>query len=1052
MAQNDRAPIVGLGASAGGIEAFHEFFAAMPPRNGMVFLVVLHLAPERASMLVEILARWTAMPVRQAADGVRPLPEHVYVIPPNAVLTVRQGVLRLTPSVEPRHVNTAIDALFASLATERGEAAVGVVLSGTGSDGALGLKAIKVCGGITLAQGGDGAAPEYGGMPSAAIATGAVDLILPVKDMPARILTILGPPPPVALSAGASARGAPGGDAFRRDICRILRDQVGHDFSQYKEPTFLRRVQRRMQVTGLSEEGYRARLDEDRSEVLLLFRDLLIGVTSFFRDNATFQVVEDVVLPRLFQSKTRKDQLRIWVPGCATGEEAYSLAIMLVEFMDHLTDPPQVQIFATDIDGPAIDIARLGRYPQVLLREVPADRVARFFTLIDDSYVVTKEIRALCTFSAHSIIRDPPFSRMNLISCRNLLIYLDLELQARVIPAFHYSLFPGGLLLLGASESVARHSELFGPIDRKHRIYERLDVPSPPLHMSAIGNTRKLSLARSQDGQGTQASREELVQFAQRRIRDRFSPAFAVVTAEGEAVHFSSRTGKYLEFAAGPPNNNLVAQARGGLRLELRTALRKAVELQAPIERENVVVPFDGGVQTIVLTVEPLPEQGNEKLFLVVFTDDERSQKRGEAGTEQPRPLLQDLTIEQLERELRDLREQNQSISEEYETALEELKSANEELHSVNEELQSSNEELETSKEEIQSVNEELQTVNHQLTMKVDELDRTSSDLRNVFDSTRVPTVFLDRNMIIRSFTPSISGIYNLIPADQGRPLVDIVSALDYRDLRADVGQVLAKLEPVERRVERRDGTAHYLMRVLPYRSSANVVEGVLITFVDVTVMVRAEQHDKLLVDELNHRVKNMLTVVISMAAQTRRVATSFEAFWDAFMGRLHALAQAYDLLSHEQWTDVTLESILRAELAPFMAEGRSNIVLEGPDIFLRPKGVLAFGMVVHELATNAIKFGALSYAEGHVAVTWRIDESCEASRLVLQWREMNGPKVSAPARPGLGLLLIERSLAHEMNGKAIINFPAEGLEAQLTMPFDSLVVALSSVRSAAAS
>jgi two-component system CheB/CheR fusion protein len=1051
MAQHDRPPIVGLGASAGGIEAFHEFFAAMPVRNGLVFLVVLHLAPERASMLVDILSRWTAMPVHQAVDGQRPLPEHVYVIPPNAVLTVKQGLLRLAPSLEPRHTNTAIDALFASLATDLGEAAVGVVLSGTGSDGALGLKAIKQCGGITLAQGGAGPAPEHGGMPSAAIATGAVDLVLPAKEMPARILTILGAPAAAdALNAPAAA--VSGNDGFRRDICQILRDQLGHDFGHYKEPTFMRRVQRRMQVTGLSEQAYRDRLSADRNEVVLLFRDLLIGVTSFFRDQPTFQVVEDVVLPRLFQNKTGKDQLRIWVPGCATGEEAYSLAIMLVEFMDHLADPPQVQIFATDIDGPAIDIARLGRYPQVLLRDVPADRVARFFTQLDDSYAVTKEIRALCTFSAHSVIRDPPFSRMHLISCRNLLIYLDLELQSRVIPAFHYSLLPGGLLLLGGSESVARHSELFGTIDRKHRIYERMDVPSPPLQMLAMGYARTLSLARPQDGHGSQASREEVVQFAQRRIRDRFSPAFAVVTAEGDAVHFSARTGKYLEFAAGPPSPNLVAQARGGLRLELRTALRKAVESQAPVERENVVVPFEGGAQTIVLTVEPLPQQGAERLFLVVFTDDERGPRRQEAGAEPQRPLLLDLTIEQQERELRDLREQNQSIAEEYETALEELKSANEELHSVNEELQSSNEELETSKEEIQSVNEELQTVNHQLSMKVDELDRTSSDLRNVFDSTRVPTVFLDRNMIIRSFTPSISGIYNLIPADQGRPLTDIVSALDYRDLRSDVARVLARLEPVERRVERRDGQAHFLMRVLPYRSSANVVEGVLITFLDVTLMVRAEQHDKLLVDELNHRVKNMLTVVISLATQTRRGAASFEAFWDAFMGRLHALARAYELLSHEHWTDVTLASILREELAPFMSADRTSITLDGPDVFLRPKGALAMGLVVHELAANAVRHGALSCAEGHVTVHWRIDDAGETTCLVLQWRETQGPAVAAPLRPGLGLSLIERSLAHELNGEAQIIFPADGLQAKLRVPFDSLIVALSSVRSAAAS
>jgi two-component system CheB/CheR fusion protein len=1041
MPEDHRPPVIGLGASAGGIEAFRAFFAAMPAQNGLTFLVVLHLAPERASMLVEILGHWTSMPVHQAKEGLIPEREHVYVIPPNAVLTLKHGKLHLAPGTEPRHTNTAIDALFASMAVDRGEQAVGVVLSGTGSDGALGLKAIKECGGITLAQGVDGSSPEYNGMPSAAIATGAVDLVLPVENMPARILSILGVQRELDVSHPAKQLTTPSTSNLRQEICAILREQIGHDFSQYKEQTFLRRVQRRMHVTAQRPDSYLELLQRDKNEVILLFRDLLIGVTSFFRDGTTFQLVEDVILPRLFHGKGSKDQVRVWVPGCATGEEAYSLAIMLVEFMDHLSDPPHVQIFATDIDGPAIDIARLGRYPQILLRDVPADRLARFFMQVDDSYVVSKDIRNLCTFSAHSVIRDPPFSRMNLISCRNLLIYLDVELQAQVIPAFHYSLLPGGLLLLGASESVARHGDLFGAIDRKHRIYERADVPSPPLHMSTMVG-RRLSVSKSEDRHETAASRADALQFANRRIRDRFSPAYAVVTADGEAVHFSPRTGKYLEIAAGAPTNNLIAQARAGLRLELRTASRRAAESRLPVERENVLVQFEGGTQNIVLTIEPLPDRVGERLFLVVFADDERAHPRIDGSQEQPRPLLQDLTIEQLERELRDVREQNQSIAEEYETALEELKSANEELHSVNEELQSSNEELETSKEEIQSVNEELQTVNNQLTGKVDELDRASSDLRNLFESTRVPTVFLDRKLVIRSFTPAVSGLYNLIAADRGRPLTDIVSALDYHDLKADADTVLATLKPIEKRVERKDGRAHYLMHVLPYRSSEEVIEGVLITFHDVTSMVLAEQHDKLLVDELNHRVKNMLTVVISLATQTRRGAQSFSAFWDAFMGRLHALATAYELLSRDQWTDIPLEDVLREELNPYMAREKGNICLTGPKIFLRPKGALAFGMVVHELATNAVKYGALSMPEGKVLISWRIEDVTDAPRLHWRWQESGGPNVSAPSRRGFGVSLIERSLTHEISGVAKLDFNGDGLDALLTIPFDPLVLA----------
>jgi two-component system CheB/CheR fusion protein len=473
----------------------------------------------------------------------------------------------------------------------------------------------------------------------------------------------------------------------------------------------------------------------------------------------------------------------------------------------------------------------------------------------------------------------------------------------------------------------------------------------------------------------------------------------------------------------------------------LRSALRRAADTNQPVERENVLVQFDGGVQSIILTIEILPGIAGERLFLVVFADDERAPVRGEGSAETHRPMLQDLTIEQLERELRDVREQNQSIAEEYETALEELKSANEELHSVNEELQSSNEELETSKEEIQSVNEELQTVNYQLTNKVDELDRASSDLRNLFESTRVPTVFLDYNLTIRSFTPAIAGLYSLIASDRGRPLTDIVCARAYDDLRADVAQVLTTLEPVEKRVERRDGQAHYLMRVLPYRSSEQIVEGVLVTFNDVTSIVRAEQHDKVLVDELNHRVKNMLTVVISLATQTKRVAVSFDAFWNAFMGRMQALSNAYALLSRDHWTDIPLRDVLNEELKTFMESGQNSIAMSGPDLSLRPKYALAFGLVLHELATNAVRHGALSVAGGHVTIGWTIEGNPDAPVMAWQWHETDGPSVSAPAHRGFGIALIERSLAHELNGSAELDFLPAGFNATLTIPFDSQIV-----------
>ena len=470
--------VVGIGASAGGLDAFHGFFHTMPADSGMAFVVLLHLPVGRRSMLPEILARWTPMPVIEAQDDEPIAPNTVYVPPPHAIVGLTQGRLRIRmPPVDAPREHRPIDNFFNSLATEQRENAIGIVLSGTGSDGSLGLKAIKERGGTTIAQGSDGSAPEHPGMPDGAIATGVVDLIAPVEAIPAHLLRLrdiqaADADPPAATDEQTNAA--------RLAICAILRAQVGHDFSGYKDKTFLRRVQRRMQVLGITAIGdYAARLEQDRAEVRLLFRDLLIRVTSFFRDTDTFAALERMVMPRLFAGKHADASVRVWVPGCATGEEAYSIAMLLREQMDQLTAVPRVQVFATDIDEPAIGAARLGRYPPTLLEGLSPVRRARFFDASAAGYTVTKEIRDLCTFSPHSIVRDPPFSRMDLISCRNLLIYMDVELQATVIPAFHYALQPGGILLLGASESTARHEELFEPIDKTARIFRRRDVRTP---------------------------------------------------------------------------------------------------------------------------------------------------------------------------------------------------------------------------------------------------------------------------------------------------------------------------------------------------------------------------------------------------------------------------------------------------------------------------------------------------------------------------------------------------------------------------------------------
>jgi two-component system, chemotaxis family, CheB/CheR fusion protein len=754
-------PIIGIGASAGGIDAFHLFFNNMPAKCGMAFVVVLHLPADRKSMLTEILARWTSMPVIEVRDRVAIEPERVYVPPPHAIVTLNGGylVVEMPPAGSDR-VFRPIDAFFDSLGSALRERSVGIVLSGTGSDGALGLKALKECGGLTIAQGSNGTAPEYGEMPAGAIATGAVDLVAPVEEMPGHLLRLK----ERTMACIEPDQDASTVDALRLEICEILRTQLGHDFSGYRSQTFLRRVDRRMRVVNAATlQDYIVRLKADHAEAVHLLRDLLIRVTSFFRDRETFDILAAKVIPRLFESGHADGTVRIWAPGCATGEEAYSLAILLREYLDSLEAPPKVQIFATDIDEPAIATARLGRYPKSLIEGLSAARRERFFDFSNGSYGVAKEIRDLCTFSLHNLIRDPPFSMMSLVSCRNLLIYMDTELQSRVIPVFHYSLIPGGILLLGSSESVVQHPALFETVDKAARIFRRLPGRSPELLMQWQRLPQGL-----RDGAG------------------------AGIPRRGSHRRQSGKTPSF-----------------------------------------------------------PLPSSMDR--FKELLDDDPIDAVRGAKLRSAVRVLCEEL----------------QSLSEEHQTALEELRSANEELHSVNEEIQSTNEELETGKEELQALNEELHTVNFRLTEKVEELDRTNSDLKNLFESTEIATVFLDRHLIIRSFTPAIATVYNLIPSDLGRPLTDIVSHLHYTSLRDDVSFVLSTLEPLERRIDRDDHTIRYIMRIVPYREPDSTVSGTLVTFIDVTNIVKAEEalvaadvRKDVFLATLSHELRNPLAPI----------------------------------------------------------------------------------------------------------------------------------------------------------------------------------------------
>jgi two-component system CheB/CheR fusion protein len=1030
----------------------------MPANPGMAFVVITHLAPDRKSLLVEILARHAALPVEVAVDGQMVEADKVYVMPPNATLTIGEGRLRLAVVPHARHERAPIDIFFSSLARSCGEFAVGVVLSGSGADGVLGIKAIKENGGLTMAQTLDGSGPGFAGMPDSAIATGLIDFAAPVESMAARLVenakALEGVEAFVRVqsdsesksSSHAESRSDSGDQAWaeaKAPVCSVLRAKTGHDFSGYKTPTFLRRIHRRMRIRQCgSLAAYLELLDKDPGEATLLFRDLLIKVTSFFRDAAAFEALKKHVIPRLFEGRDASDAVRVWVPGCATGEEVYSLAMLLREHVDSLRAPPHVTIFATDIDEQTLAVARAGRYPEALLTGVSAERRRRFFTSDGQTgqiFVVAKDVRDLCVFSAHSLLRDPPFSRMDLISCRNLLIYFGVEAQRQVMPILFYALQPRGYLFLGMSESIGRFADKFMPVDKKHCVFQARDMGGSRAPMPLfVGGAHPADFSMVVMDRRVPAGPAPFRQSVESCIAEKFAPPHVVVSADGDIVYFSARIGKYLEIPPGAPTQALLTTARKGLRLDLRRMLREAIETSRSISRRDILIESDdGGAERIDLTVEPFEHPGPQPLFLVVFN----AREKAAAATRVADPS-NDNTV--LESELRDTRERLQATIEEYETALEQLKSANEELVSLNEEMQSSNEELESSKEELQSLNEELQTVNHELYAKIEDLDRANADLSNLFDSSRIATVFLDRNLVIRSFTPEVSRLFNIIATDKGRPLTDLAIKLSYPDLQADIRHVLETGEPFERRVRRHEiedeiDEPHYLARFTPYRNAAQGVDGVVVTFVDVTSVAKSEECQRTLVAELNHRVKNVLAVILAIAQQTLTRSATPEAFAPAFFARLQAMARAHELLSRKNWGDVAIEDLVGQALAPHLSAGNERIATSGPSLSLPAKLALGLVMALNELATNAVKYGALSNESGRITLSWEVVNENEGPELDFAWRESGGPTFAAPTKDGFGLTLIKREIEYSLGGVASVDFAPDGVAARLRMPLKRL-------------
>ncbi len=1132
------------------------FLDALPADTGMAFVLIQHLDPTHKSSLAELLIPHTRMAVTVVAGDTVPEPDKVYLIPPAKTLVMEGGMLTLRDPVEPRGSRAPVDAFLISLAHDQGDNAACVILSGAGSDGTAGLRAIKECGGLTMAQ-AEGSA-KYDSMPRSATATGLADYVLPVEKMPAALTDYFG-----SLTTVRDRRNA---DGVRHDaadhltrICAILQTRTGHDFNRYKKNTLIRRIQRRMQVRQVAEvPEYIDLLRKDEVEVRHLFRDLLINVTQFFRDPAAFDALAREAIPAIVDGRGPDKQIRLWIPGCSTGEEAYSLAILVAERMREKGVVSRVQIFASDIDEEALDVARVGRYPETIAKDVSPERLARFFTPADGGFAINKDIRDMCVFSMHSVIKDPPFSKIDLISCRNLLIYLGADLQAKLIPIFHYALKPHGFLLLGTSENISQHGRLFKAVDSGNRLFQRRDVPSPhdlqfPLNTPAAFQPDARAPAR----RATEVEREAQDRLVERLILDNYAPAFAVVTENGDIVHVSTRTGKYLELPAGAPNLNVVDMARLGLRNDIRVALRRAVRDRRRVVQSGVEFAANGGRQAIDLIVHPVPN-GNQ--FMIIFHD--IGTLRAETGRDAEARLTvaegDEARLQELEAELQLTRERLRTTIEELETSNEELKSSNEEMVSMNEELQSTNEELESSKEELQSINEELETVNVELRHKLQELSHANSDLQNLFDSTDIATIFLGNDLNIKNFTPAARKIFNLIESDKGRPLIDLASRFPLDGLKDQAAKVIRTLVPVEREIGGGE-SPDLLMRVVPYRTVENVIEGVVLTFVDVSRLKRAERrlagsearyralmqgaHEaamvftlddgrpgvmqegneaarkllgydedemlgkrpgdilaadadlsglvaelegkgkvtaerayrakdgtlipveersslvgvgeqrliivqaqdirerrenenrrELLMRELQHRVKNTMATVTAIVAHTGQRTQDFATFKSQLDGRLRALADAHGRLTQTNWGPVPLRDIAEDALRAYAADAR-RVSVTGDDVLVSPRAALTLTIALHELATNAAKHGALAVDAGRVRLGWRPS----GQDLEIAWEEQGGPRV--PARPGRGFgrYLLEKGIAHDLDGRVELRFDPDGLRCFIHIPPEHL-------------
>jgi two-component system, chemotaxis family, CheB/CheR fusion protein len=833
-------PIVGIGASAGGLETLETFFSKMPPAANIAFVIIQHLSPKFKSIMASLLAKYTRMTVSEIEDGTALAPNCVYLNPPDKNVAVFNRTLHLMEPVKSGSINMPIDFFFRSLSEDQKEKAIGIIVSGTASDGTLGIKAIKGAGGMVIVQDPDTA--KYDGMPRNAIGTGLVDLILPVEKMPAALISYV--KHPFLSSPGKINISETNIQHQLQKVFALIRSATGHDFSQYKPTTIQRRIERRLAVHQISKlADYIVYMQKNPLEINSLFKDLVIGVTNFFRDPEAYQVIEEKVLPNLLQHKRPDDPLRCWVVGCSTGEEAYSLAMLVSEAMEKLKKHLNVQIFATDIDEAAIENARKGIFPNSIAADVSKERLAKFFTKDDTIYRVKKQIRGMIVFSLHSIIKDPPFSRLDLVSCRNLMIYLDHTLQKKIVPIFHYVLNPGGGLLLGTSETIGEFTDLFQPLNSKWKVFQRKESLAEGLiyYPTKIGYGGGKSIKPNAPLKMAMAT--DIQSVAEKAILSEYGPTGVLIDDKYEILHFVGPTEKYLVPPMGKPSFNILKMAREDLKYKLTAALHKAVREKKRIDCKGVRIKHNNIFCIVDIAISPVTDEGLPPgLLLVIFEENIIECRPEENSGKEPAENLKDPTEYELEQELQSTREYLQATIEELETSNEELNSNNEEMQSVNEELQSTNEELETSKEELQSTNEELATVNSELQQKVSQLSKASDDMNNLLSATEIASIFMDIHLNIKRYTPAAARIIKLIPTDLGRPLSDLSTSFPGVDLVDYARLVLKDLNTLEAEILSQDGKWHAL-KVMPYRTSENVIAGVVMTVVDIH---RVKQADKI--------------------------------------------------------------------------------------------------------------------------------------------------------------------------------------------------------------